>query len=88
MRKELATSFLRASLKPWSQKDAFELRLVLEVGMADLVVKRATDQDIEELSEIVKNEISPAGNIFILSRGSDIFSVGPLEKYPDEGKAR
>jgi GntR family transcriptional regulator, transcriptional repressor for pyruvate dehydrogenase complex len=59
----LQKSMIPNILDPRSLKDAFELRLVLEVGMADLVVKRATDQDIEELSEIVKNEISPAGDI-------------------------
>lgn len=41
-------------------KDVFEMRLVLEVGMADLVVSRVTDKDIEELSSIIKNEISPS----------------------------
>lgn len=43
-------------------KDIFELRLTIEVGMADLVVTRASDQDIEELFSIVKNEISPSEN--------------------------
>lgn len=43
-------------------KDIFELRLTIEVGMADLVVTRATDKDIEELFSIVKNEISPSEN--------------------------
>jgi len=42
-----------------SLKDAFELRLVLEVGMADLIVKRVTDSDLEELAMIVHNEHSP-----------------------------
>jgi len=41
-------------------KDIFELRLTIEVGMADLVVTRVTDEDIEELFSIVKNEISPS----------------------------
>jgi GntR family transcriptional regulator, transcriptional repressor for pyruvate dehydrogenase complex len=44
-------------------KDTFELRLVIEVGMADLIVKRATNKDIEELAEIVKNETSPSSDI-------------------------
>lgn len=39
-------------------KDVFELRLVIEVGMADLVVNRATREDIDALFEIVKDEIS------------------------------
>ncbi len=37
-------------------KDIFELRLVLELGLADLLYLRKTDKDIEELEEIVKNE--------------------------------
>lgn len=45
-----------------SLRDAFELRLVLEVGMADLVVRRVTGQDLEELAEIVRNEDSPASD--------------------------
>lgn len=43
-------------------KDIFELRLTIEVGMADLVVTRATDKDIEELFSIVRNEVSPSEN--------------------------
>lgn len=39
-------------------KDIFELRLVLELGLADLLYLRKTDKDIEELEEIAKNEIS------------------------------
>jgi GntR family transcriptional regulator, transcriptional repressor for pyruvate dehydrogenase complex len=41
-------------------KNIFELRLIIEVGMADFIVARATDEDIEELRQIVKNEISPS----------------------------
>jgi DNA-binding FadR family transcriptional regulator len=37
-------------------KDIFELRLVLEIGMADLILKNITQEDIEELDEIVENE--------------------------------
>jgi DNA-binding FadR family transcriptional regulator len=59
----LQKSMIPNILDQKSLRDAFELRLVLEVGMTDLVVKRATDKDIEELSEIVKNEISPAGDV-------------------------
>lgn len=57
----LQKSMIPNILDQQSLKDAFELRLVLEVGMADLIVKRATDKDIDELSEIVKNETSPSG---------------------------
>lgn len=59
----LQKSMIPNILDPKILKEAFELRLVLEVGIADLVVKRASDKDIEELSEIVKNEISPARDI-------------------------
>jgi GntR family transcriptional regulator, transcriptional repressor for pyruvate dehydrogenase complex len=37
-------------------RDIFEMRLVIEVGMADLVVARATSRDIRELNLIVKDE--------------------------------
>ena len=37
-------------------KEIFELRLVLEIGMADLLFLRITPQDIEDLKAIVSNE--------------------------------
>lgn len=37
-------------------RDVFELRLVLEIGMADFIIERVTKEDIEELKEIVANE--------------------------------
>jgi DNA-binding FadR family transcriptional regulator len=37
-------------------KDMFEIRLVLEIGMADFIFHRITKADIEELKEIVSNE--------------------------------
>jgi GntR family transcriptional regulator, transcriptional repressor for pyruvate dehydrogenase complex len=37
-------------------KDMFELRLVLEIGMADFIFHRVTKKDIEELRRIVSNE--------------------------------
>ena len=37
-------------------KDIFELRLVLEIGMADLIFNRVKNEDIEELFEIVSKE--------------------------------
>ena len=58
----LQKSMIPNILDQQSLKDAFELRLVLEVGMSDLIVNRATDEEIEELSEIVKNELSPSKN--------------------------
>lgn len=37
-------------------KEIFEIRLVLEIGMADLIFKRITQEDIAELKKIVSNE--------------------------------
>ena len=37
-------------------KEIFEMRLSLEIGMADFVVERATDDDIKELRQIVAND--------------------------------
>ncbi|WP_266202431.1 FadR/GntR family transcriptional regulator [Pontibacter kalidii] len=37
-------------------RDVFELRLVLEIGMADFIMERVTKEDVEELKEIVANE--------------------------------
>ncbi|MEI7423321.1 MAG: FCD domain-containing protein [Prolixibacteraceae bacterium] len=41
-------------------KDIFEMRLVIEVGMADLIVQRITPEDIVRLYDIIKDEISPS----------------------------
>jgi DNA-binding FadR family transcriptional regulator len=37
-------------------KEIFEIRLVLEIGMADFLFQRKTKKDIDELKEIVKKE--------------------------------
>lgn len=37
-------------------KEMFEIRLVLEIGMADLLFYRITKEDIKDLKRIVKNE--------------------------------
>ncbi len=58
----LQKSMIPGILDNGTLKDVFELRLVIEVGMADLVVNRATDQDIEELYSIVKNETEQSEN--------------------------
>lgn len=39
-------------------KDIFELRLTLEMGMADLLYMKKTPKDIEELEEIAKREVT------------------------------
>ena len=38
-------------------QDIFELRLVLEMGLADLLYIRKTDKDIEELENIARKEV-------------------------------
>ena len=58
----LKKSMIPGILDEGTLKDVFEMRLVIEVGMADLIVNRATDQDIEELFSIVKNENSQSEN--------------------------
>ena len=58
----LQKSMIPKILDESTLRDVFEMRLVIEVGMADLVVDRATDQDIEELKAIVKHENSPASD--------------------------
>jgi DNA-binding FadR family transcriptional regulator len=44
-------------------RDMFEMRLVIEVGMADFVVSRSTAEDINELKNIVVNEPTKSANI-------------------------
>lgn len=39
-------------------KDIFEMRLALEVGMADFIVSNVTDEDIRELEEIAEVVVS------------------------------
>ncbi len=39
-------------------KDLFELRLVLEMGLADVLYARMTDKDLKELGQIVDKEIN------------------------------
>ncbi len=45
-------------------KNLFELRLVLESGLADLLFLRKTDQDIAELEEIIRQEEFPDNDVF------------------------
>jgi len=52
---------LAKSLNPYvlsedTLKEIFEIRLILEIGMADLLFKHVTPDDIKELKAIVKNE--------------------------------
>jgi GntR family transcriptional repressor for pyruvate dehydrogenase complex len=43
-------------------KDIFEIRLVLEIGMADFIFQHITSADIEELTAIVENEPDASQN--------------------------
>lgn len=43
-------------------KEIFEIRLVLEIGMADFIFQRITKENIEELKQIVANEPPVAQN--------------------------
>jgi DNA-binding FadR family transcriptional regulator len=49
-------------------KDIFELRLIMEMGMVDLLFARKTDEDLEELSKIVDamEKGKPESHIFSL----------------------
>jgi len=47
-------------------QDIFELRLVLEMGLADLIFLRKTDDDIRELEEIVKKEVNQVQKPFLV----------------------
>lgn len=43
-------------------KEIFEIRLVLEIGMADLLFRNITAEDIKDLKQIVKNEPASTKN--------------------------
>ncbi|HTJ10541.1 MAG TPA: GntR family transcriptional regulator [Dinghuibacter sp.] len=45
-------------------RDIFELRLTLEVGLADLLYLRKTDKDVEELEAIAKDQKNLGGVTF------------------------
>jgi GntR family transcriptional repressor for pyruvate dehydrogenase complex len=55
------TSILQKSMNPQmldesTLREIFEMRLSLEIGMADFIIQRVTPQDIAELKAIVKTE--------------------------------
>lgn len=58
-------------------KEIFEIRLVLEIGMADLLYHRITKQDIAELRQIVKNE-PPATQYHLFNVEHEIAFHGKL----------
>ena len=58
-------------------KEIFEIRLVLEIGMADLLFNRITKEDIEELKDIVSNE-PPATQFHLFNIEHEIAFHGKL----------
>ncbi|ERJ57970.1 FadR/GntR family transcriptional regulator [Sphingobacterium paucimobilis] len=43
-------------LLPQTLKEIFELRLIIEVGLADSIIARITEEDIQDLEAIIQNE--------------------------------
>lgn len=58
-------------------REIFEIRLVLEIGMADLLFHRITKEDIEELKQIVSNE-PPATQYHLFNIEHEIAFHGKL----------
>lgn len=58
-------------------KDIFELRLVLEIGMADLICQNITEEDIQELQMIVDKEPESTNDI-LFSIDHEILFHGKL----------
>jgi GntR family transcriptional repressor for pyruvate dehydrogenase complex len=58
-------------------KEIFEIRLVLEIGMSDLLFQRITKKDIEELKAIVSNE-PPITQNYLFNIGHEIAFHGKL----------
>lgn len=58
-------------------KGIFEIRLVLEIGMADFLFHRVTKADIEELKEIVSNE-PPVAQFHLFNIDHEIAFHGKL----------
>jgi GntR family transcriptional regulator, transcriptional repressor for pyruvate dehydrogenase complex len=52
----LAKSMIPRMLDNSTLKDIFELRLVIEIGMADLIFQHVTPEDIAELEQIINKE--------------------------------
>ena len=58
-------------------KEIFEIRLVLEIGMADLLFHRITAEDIQELKKIVANE-PPATQYHLFNIDHEVAFHGKL----------
>lgn len=59
-------------------RDIFEMRMVLEIGMADLIFLRITPKDIDDLLEIVKDEPAKVFNQHIFNIDQEIRFHGKL----------
>jgi GntR family transcriptional regulator, transcriptional repressor for pyruvate dehydrogenase complex len=59
-------------------KNLFELRLILEMGMADFIFERKTQDDIDELEEIVNAEEKSSGDKRYFSLDMEIAFHGKL----------
>lgn len=64
-------------LDPGTLKEVFEIRLVLEIGMADFLFHRITKEDIKELKQIVANE-PPAAQDHLFNVEHEIAFHGKL----------
>ena len=64
-------------LDPETLKEVFEIRLVLEIGMADFLFHRITKADIKELKQIVANE-PPAAQDHLFNVEHEIAFHGKL----------
>ncbi|MFY7840980.1 MAG: FadR/GntR family transcriptional regulator [Lacibacter sp.] len=64
-------------LSPETLKEVFEIRLVLEIGMADFLFHRVTKEDIKELKQIVANE-PPAAQDHLFNVQHEIAFHGKL----------
>ena len=64
-------------LDPGTLKEVFEIRLVLEIGMADFLFHRITKDDIKELKQIVANE-PPAAQDHLFNVEHEIAFHGKL----------
>lgn len=59
----LAKSMIPRMLDNTTLKDIFELRLVIEIGMADLIFQHVTPDDITELQHIINKEPEKSDNV-------------------------
>ncbi|MGN6166326.1 MAG: FadR/GntR family transcriptional regulator, partial [Flavisolibacter sp.] len=64
-------------LDPETLKEICEIRLVLEMGLADLIYQRIKKEDIEELNRIVSNE-PPATQYHLFNIEHEIAFHGKL----------